>query len=188
MHPQKFGSGIEKSDGDNHAAIEGIVDNDRTNTSQSQIQPGPTRIGHEDAQMTSNIARNDAAAANEAVTNVAILSLTALENPIKTSPMTEVLCQTGVGDHDNDHDEREDRGLELNQCAVSQGASSATGAQHAIVDEQQPAQEAQLAEEQHLEAEDVCKAPRKASNASNVAYGLALTFLTDGRFRLRNRV
>ncbi|KAI7012623.1 hypothetical protein KC355_g5354, partial [Hortaea werneckii] len=154
MHPQKSGSGNEKSDGDNHAAIEEIVENDRTKTSQSPTQPESTRIEHEDVQIISNVTRNDPTAANEVATNVAIPSLTALETPIKTSPTTEASCQAGVGDHDNDHDEREERGLDLDQSAVSQKASDTTGAQNESVDELHPAQEAQLAEEQHLEAED----------------------------------
>lgn len=167
MHPQKSGFGnerSERSDGDNDAAIEEIIDNDRTRTRQSLIQPESTRIGHEDVQTISHIARNDPTAADEVATNVAIPSLTALKTPIKTSPTTEVSSQTGVDD--NDHDEREERGLELDQSAVSEEASGATGAQIESLDEQQPAQEAQLAEEQHLEAEDVRTTLWKASNAS----------------------
>ncbi|KAI7133849.1 hypothetical protein D0869_10785 [Hortaea werneckii] len=157
MHPQKSGFGnerFERSDGDNNAAIEEIIDNDRTRTSQSPIQLESTRIGHEDDQIISNIARNDPTAANEVATNVVASSLPALESPAKTTPTTEVSCQTGVGDHDDDHDEREERGLELDQSAVSQESSGATGAQNESIHEQHPAQEAQLAEEQHLEAED----------------------------------
>lgn len=157
MHPQKSGFGnerFERSDGDNNAAIEEIIDNDRTRTSQSPIQLELTRIGHEDV----NIARNDPTAANEVTTNVAASSLPALEIPAKTTPTTEVSSQTGVGDHNDDHDEREEHCLELDQSAVSQEASGATGAQNESIDEQHPAREAQLAEEQHLEAEDVCKA------------------------------
>ncbi|KAI7115024.1 S-adenosyl-L-methionine-dependent methyltransferase, partial [Hortaea werneckii] len=156
MHPQKPGSVCENFEGDNPAISEEIVDDDRARMQQATSQSESTRFGQEDVQIVDDIATNNPTAAEEVAINVPTSSLAARESPVKTTPTTDMSYLMGVGEHDNDQGEGEERGLELDQRTFSQEASGETRAQSENVDDHQPVQEAQLAEEQHLEAEDVC--------------------------------
>ncbi|RMZ07987.1 hypothetical protein D0862_04098 [Hortaea werneckii] len=154
MHPQKPGSVCENFEGDNPAISEEIVDDDRARMQQATSQSESTRFGQEDVQIVDDIATNNPTAAEEVAINVPTSSLAARESPVKTTPTTDMSYLMGVGEHDNDQGEGEERGLELDQRTFSQEASGETRAQSENVDDHQPVQEAQLAEEQHLEAED----------------------------------
>ncbi|KAI6864835.1 S-adenosyl-L-methionine-dependent methyltransferase [Hortaea werneckii] len=156
MHPQKPGSVCENFEGDNPAISEEIVDDDRARMQQATSQSESTRFGQEDVQIVDDIATNNPTAAEEVAINVPTSSLAARESPVKTTPTTDMSYLMGVGEHDNDQGEGEERGLELDQRTFSQEASGEKRAQSENVDDHQPVQEAQLAEEQHLEAEDVC--------------------------------
>ncbi|KAI7284275.1 S-adenosyl-L-methionine-dependent methyltransferase [Hortaea werneckii] len=154
MHPQRSGSGSENVEGDDLAILEEVVENDTARMKQATSQSEATRSGHEDVQIVDDIARINPTAADEVATNVPTSSLAALESPVKATPTADMSYQMGVGEHDNDQGEGEERGLELDQRTFSQEASRDTRNQSENVDDYQPAQEAQLAEEQHLEAGD----------------------------------
>ncbi|KAI6836972.1 S-adenosyl-L-methionine-dependent methyltransferase [Hortaea werneckii] len=154
MHPQKSGSGSKNFEGDNPAISGEVVDDDRARMKQATSQSESTKLGQEDVQIVDNIARNNPTAADEVSTDVPTSSLAARESPVKPTPTTNMSYQMGVGEHDNDQGEGQERGLKLDQRTFSQEASRDTRIHSENADDYQPAQEAQLAEEQHLEAED----------------------------------
>ncbi|RMY81185.1 hypothetical protein D0864_08380 [Hortaea werneckii] len=154
MHPQEPGSVSENFKGDNPAISGEVVRDDRARMKQATSQSESTRFGQEDVQIVDDRARNKPTAADEVATDVPTSSLATRESPVKTTPTTDILYLMGVGENDNDQGEGEERGLELDQRTFSQEASSETRLQSESNDDHQPAQEAQLAEEQHLEAED----------------------------------